>query len=104
MRTVLTDEQRQWLRENYGVLTQTAICKELHLSPHSIRVYAAELGIATQKDLEQMLSIRERTSMWCDTGAEDVCMDCFSYLLGGFCKKKDRYVGALWKKRCFKGI
>lgn len=30
------------------------------------------------------------------------CMDCENYRNGGFCSKKEKSVGALWQKKCFK--
>lgn len=101
MKTILTDEQKQWFMENYGVMTKTAICKELHLSLHSFRVYAIQLGIATEREKEMMLRVADRKSNYLEPGATEICLHCQFSINHCFCSEKDTEVGALWKKKCF---
>lgn len=103
-----TEEEKQWLRDNYAQMKQRECARHLHCSDNVIRRAVKELGIFEARktyDQKPKQSKKEKKAAVIksmnDSG-EGYCLDCFYYLAGGHCTKTGRDTGALNKKQCFK--
>lgn len=98
-----TDEEVQWLKENYADHT-TQYCV-LHLNAGAKRIHkkAAEIGLQkVEKPKKPKKPKRKTDGIHIDEGAQHYCMECACYQVGGYCTRKKADVGALWLKKCCK--
>lgn len=99
-----TGEDREWLKENYPHLTNTACMKYLKCGRQPLKNLVAECGLEYHKSNPntKFIAKKEMRFPWMDAGAEGKrCMDCKWYVAGGTCSKTGKDVGALWQKKCF---
>lgn len=102
---VFTDEDREWLIENYPHLSNTACIKALKCGKQSLQKLVAECGLEYHNQTKpntKFIAQKEKKFVWKDKDATERCMDCKRYVQGGTCSKTGRDVGALWQKTCFK--
>lgn len=103
-----TLEEIQWLKENFATKTDHFCRNHLHVSYKRLWEKAEELGLKKEKpsDFEKDRQVQVKTKKKClheDENAQNYCLTCTYYLHGGLCTKTQRWVGALWKKKCCNG-
>lgn len=98
-----TDEEVQWLKENYADHTTQYCVLHLHAGAKRILKKAAELGLTKKEKPKKPKKPKRKTEgIHIDEGAQYYCMDCACYQKGGYCTRKKADVGALWLKKCNK--
>lgn len=101
---VFTDEDRDWLKDNYPHLSNTSCLKKLKCGFESLKKLIAECGLEYHNQTNpntKFIAKKENKFVWSDKDATERCMDCKRYMQGGICSKTGKDVGALWQKRCF---
>ena len=102
---IFTDEDRDWLKENYPHLSNNTCIKHLKCGYESLKRLLAECGLKHRNQTHintRFKAKKEKKFLWLDVGAEgERCMDCKSYVKGGTCFKTGKDIGALWQKKCF---
>lgn len=102
---IFTDEDREWLKENYPHLSNNACVKHLKCGYESFKMLLAECGLKHRNQTNantKFQAKKEQRFAWLDAGATgERCMDCRDYVYGGICSKTGKWVGALWQKKCF---
>jgi hypothetical protein len=102
-----SEEEMEWLKENYPYMTDYKLRTHLHMSQERLIKLAKEfgwqkvnhpanVGLFTPKKKTKKVLHQEEDS-------QGYCMDCSFYRPGGLCKKTGKDVGALWMKKCFRG-
>lgn len=95
-----TDEEIQWLKDNFADNTTHYCVKVLHAGVRRILAKAQELGLT--KRLPPKPEKKVKPPIYLDERAQGYCMDCAEYKEGGYCTNKKTEVGALWKKKCYR--
>jgi hypothetical protein len=102
---VFTGEDREWIKENYPHLTNTACVKALKCSYNSLKRLVKDCGLdykCQSNTNTKFIAKKAMRFVWLDAGAKgERCMDCKRYVRGGICSRTGRDVGALWQKNCF---
>ena len=105
---VFTEEEKQWVRENYNRMKQCECCKYLHCTDGVLRRVAKEVGVyVARKTYDQKPKLnkkakKEAAIKTINESGEGYCIDCLYYMAGGHCSKTGKDTGALHKKICFK--
>lgn len=100
---IFTGEDRDWLKENYPHLSNTACQRHLKCAIESLKKLVAECGLTYKGANTNVVVKKEKNPIWQDAGTKGcVCLDCDNYVHGGLCSKTGKWVGALWQKKCFK--
>lgn len=100
-----TEEEKQWLIENYPVKKQKDCARYLHCSDGVIRRLAKELGLYEYRktyDKNPIKKAKQGGLMEINQESQGYCLDCSLYRVGGICGNNGRETGALHKKNCFK--
>ena len=103
-----TDEEIQWLKENYPTQSDHKCRTKLGISYKRLWMKAEELGLEKVKpsDFEAARQVQvtkaSKKRYFYDEGAQGYCQDCKLYL-NAICGKTGKDVGALWQKKCFEG-
>jgi hypothetical protein len=98
-----TDEEVQWLKDNYPNHTTQFCIQQLHVGARRILKKAAELGLQKEEKPKKPKKPKRKTDgIHIDEGAQHYCMECACYQVGGYCTRKKMEVGALWLKKCCK--
>lgn len=101
-----TPEEIEWLKTNYPIKSDHICRMHLHISYERLYEKADELGL--KKEIPRKVEEINKTPnkkkvVWIDeTACGGYCQDCRDYVHGGLCSKTNRWVGALWQKKCFK--
>ena len=106
-----SEEEIEWLKANYGTLSDCKCRLKLRISYKRLWEKAEELGLEKKKKRKTEMSTtdlaklphRGKKRIHIDEGAEKYCQDCKFYISGGTCKKTGKDVGGLWQKKCFRG-
>ena len=96
-KVTLTKAAKDFMLENYGKVLAADIAKYLEVSTFTIQKWADKLGLQSDCSPKQRLDFSKKKSEY--TG---YCMDCAHYRPGGLCLKKNKDIGALNMKDCFK--
>lgn len=114
----LTDEQAEWLKENYAEKTNHECRKHLRIGYYTLvaiaeqmglvkvaKVRKAEIRVKSNEPFKSDAPKSKKRLFFYDEGNVSYCMDCRHYKTGGTCIRTEResVVGALWQKNCFKG-
>lgn len=108
----LTEEDKEWLCENYGYIKRTEIAKRLNLSSSSLSRLAISLGLrnryrakAKNKRQNATINVKPKNVQKMPAYEEgyDYCLYCSLYRVGGFCERDGKITGALHQKSCFIG-
>ena len=98
----LTDEDREWLKQNYPHHTNRACLQHLKIGYAKLKEWVAECGLKyrnqTHNNTREKLKNQWKEEIKCG----DYCIDCPNYVNGGTCFKDGKIIGALWQKPCFK--
>lgn len=102
----ITEEQLQWLRENFDKYSNHKLRVSLHTTEKRLVRLMAEMNLVrTERAKGQRLPIAKKVKkkyVYLDEDAPgQYCRQCLYYQQGGICKKFSKDVGALWQKRCF---
>lgn len=98
---VFTENEKQWLIDNYPTMKQSDCAKHLMVSANVVRRLAKELGIYEKKNpAVEGNKPKEKPSIL--EAGKGYCLECAYYVVGGTCGRNGRMTGALHKKECFK--
>ena len=95
-----TQEHRDWLRDNYPLLSNKQCRKYLGCGFDRLKVLVEELGMEWKTYTPAAKIRMERHHDREANGG--YCIDCKRYREGGICGKNGKEIGALWQKKCFK--
>lgn len=96
----LSEEEKDWLRENYYTKTSRECAKYLLASKSLLAKWVKELGLRKRFNAPEV-----KDKIYCKAVVEygkGYCIDCKHYVVGGTCGDTGRITGALHKKSCFK--
>lgn len=103
MKKEFTEQEKQWLIDNYPTTKQSECAKHLMVSDTVIIRLVKELGlkkirkpgiIGKKSEKKKLLGIFD--------GQKGYCIDCIYYEVGGKCLRTGKDTGALNRKVCFK--
>lgn len=98
---IFTDEDRDWLKENYPHLTNRTCIQHLKIGFKTLKELVVECGLE-YKCRTNANTKEELRNRWKEDNTNiGYCMDCSRYVTGGTCGKTGKCVGALWQKKCF---
>ena len=97
---VFTEEEKEWLRENFAKMSRADCGRYLQVSGNTIRKLAIKLGIYQEK--KKPVKVTKNVVPEILISGEGYCQDCILYKVGGICGKNGRTTGALHRKNCFK--
>lgn len=100
VKKVFTEEEKEWLKENFTKMSRADCARYLQVSGNTIRRTAIELGIYHEKT--KPVKVTRNVVPEILISGEGYCQDCILYKVGGICGKNGRPTGALHKKNCFK--
>ena len=104
----LSEEKIEWLKKNYATTSAHNCIKYMHIGYKRLWELAAEYGLQKEKPTDFEKDKKVQIKPKCKTLHEDegsirFCIDCTHYQIGAICQRSGQGVGALWKKKCFKG-
>ena len=102
MKTNLTQEDIEWVRENYLTTSTRAAAAYLKIGYRRLKEITEELGLHKKPVEVKPKEKKKKKVLHEDEDTKGYCMDCKIYQYGGICAKSDKWVGALWRKKCFK--
>ena len=99
-----TDEDRQWITENYPHLSNAKCLEHLKCGYRAFKRLVEECNLSYRDANKYKKKSNEASakSKWQDNACERYCIDCSFYFREGRCAKTGKGVGALWQKECFK--
>lgn len=86
----MTEEAIEWLKANYRSKTPIECAEFLNVHISSVYKY------------RKMLRLEENAASQAEKGQRGYCLDCQDYIIGGFCSRNGKPIGALNQKLCFK--
>ena len=95
-----TEQEKQWLIDNYATTKQCDCAKRLMTSDNTVRRLAEQLGVYVKKKGPVKEKVKSK-KIDCEQG-DGYCLDCLHYNTGGWCAKYKKQTGALNRKKCFK--
>ena len=106
----LTEEDKEWLCENYGYIKRSEIAKRLNLNSSSLSRLAISLGLRNryrakpkkERDPE-IVKVKPKKVQKMPAYEEgyEYCLYCSLYRIGGICERDGKFTGALHQKPCF---
>ena len=97
-RIPLTNEIKNFLLANYGIVRLADIAKHIGVSVATVKVWGAQLHLTTTKSIKKERLVFPKEDVVVLKG---YCQDCAWYIAGGKCSMNGRNTGALNMKRCF---
>ena len=102
----LTEEQREYLCENFGWVKADEIAKHLQVSYSTVRRYAKSLGLIRdiphrKKQPGQIINKKPKHNAPIHEEGYEYCLYCSLYRVGGTCERDGEPTGALHQKSCF---
>lgn len=101
MKRIITDEDRDWLKENYPHLTNKTCLQHLKIGFKTLKALVAECGLEYKCGTHANTKEKLKSNWKEDDINIGYCIDCSRYVIGGSCGRTGKCVGALWKKKCF---
>jgi hypothetical protein len=102
----LTEEEREYLCENFGWVKADEIAKHLQVSYSTVRRYAKSLGLIRdiphrKKQPGQIINKKPKHNAPIHEEGYEYCLYCSLYRVGGTCERDGKPTGALHQKSCF---
>lgn len=99
---IFTDEDRDWLKENYPHLSNKKCLLHFKCGYESLKKLVHDCGLDYKDANKYSKKLDKKTKCeWKDEKVCGYCIDCSHYAKGGICSINGKLVGALWQKKCF---
>ena len=99
-RVEITDEHREWLKENYAHLSNKQCRKHIGCGYDRLKKLVAELGLQWRTEIKSK-GVKVKKCLSDQILDGNYCQDCKRYIANGICGKTGKDIGALWQKKCF---
>lgn len=98
---IFTEEDRQWLKDNYPLLSNKKCQKHFDCGYEVLKKLVAECGMVYRNLSHDNTKPKAKHAWYDDEVCKGYCMDCKHYVQSCKCSKTGKEIGALWQKKCF---